>query len=82
MSPFAVEKDWWVTQTLSIIFEMEIGQHLIFKGGTSLSKAFNLIERFSEDIDLAVDRGYFGFTGVLGQKSKRKVKKSIGKVRG
>lgn len=47
LSPFAVEKDWWVTQTLAIIFEMEIGNHLIFKGGTSLSKAFNLIERFS-----------------------------------
>jgi len=30
---FAVEKDWWVTQTLSIIFEMEVGRHLVFKGG-------------------------------------------------
>lgn len=79
MSPFAVEKDWWVTQTLSIIFEMEIGQHLIFKGGTSLSKAFNLIERFSEDIDLAVDREYFGFAGELGRKARERLRKASGK---
>ncbi len=72
LSPFAVEKDWWVTQTLAIIFEMEIGNHLIFKGGTSLSKAFNLIERFSEDIDLAIDREYFGFIGELSRKEREK----------
>lgn len=47
MPAFAVEKDWWVTQTLAIIFEMEAGNHLIFKGGTSLSKAWKLIQRFS-----------------------------------
>jgi predicted nucleotidyltransferase component of viral defense system len=62
---FAVEKDWWVVQTLTILFELEIGNHLVFKGGTSLSKAWKIIERFSEDIDLAVDRSYFGFQGDL-----------------
>lgn len=57
ITPFAAEKDWWVTRTLSIIFEMEnVAPHLVFKGGTSLSKAWNLIERFSEDVDLAIDR--------------------------
>lgn len=70
MAPYAVEKDWWVVQTLAIIFEMEIGKHLVFKGGTSLSKAWNLIERFSEDIDLAIDRRFLGFSGDL-SKSKR-----------
>ena len=45
---YAVEKDWWVVQTLSILFDMEIGKHMVFKGGTSLSKAWALIERFSE----------------------------------
>lgn len=79
MSPFAVEKDWWVTQTLSIIFEMEIGQHFIFKGGTSLSKAFNLIERFSEDIDLAVDRKFFGFGVELSKKEREMLRKASGK---
>ena len=52
MSAFAVEKDWWVVQTLSVIFGMEVGQHLVFKGGTSLSKAWKLIERFQRTLIL------------------------------
>lgn len=48
---FAVEKDWWVVTTLNIIFSMPVAKHLVFKGGTSLSKGWNLIKRFSEDID-------------------------------
>jgi hypothetical protein len=67
---FAVEKDWWVVQTLMTIFEMEIGKYLVFKGGTSLSKAWNLIDRFSEDIDLAIDRQFFGYEG---ESSKQKI---------
>jgi predicted nucleotidyltransferase component of viral defense system len=47
----AVEKDWWVAHTLSAVFATGIGPHRVFKGGTSLNKAWNLIERFSEDID-------------------------------
>ena len=61
----AVEKDWWVTNTLSIIFSMPYSKSLIFKGGTSLSKAWKIIERFSEDIDLALDREFLGFAGDL-----------------
>lgn len=57
----AIEKDWWVVRTLEIIFESSIHEHTVFKGGTSLSKAWGLIDRFSEDIDLALDRRYFGF---------------------
>jgi predicted nucleotidyltransferase component of viral defense system len=56
MPAFAVEKDWWVTKTLAIIFEMKAAEHLVFKGGTSLSKAWKLIERFSEDVDLAIEK--------------------------
>lgn len=59
MSAFAIEKDWWVSRTLDIIFQMPIAQHLVFKGGTSLSKAWKLINRFSEDIDLAVNKEFF-----------------------
>jgi predicted nucleotidyltransferase component of viral defense system len=59
MTPFAVEKDWWVSRTLEIIFQMDISKHLVFKGGTSLSKAWQLINRFSEDIDLAIDKEFF-----------------------
>jgi predicted nucleotidyltransferase component of viral defense system len=54
MPAFAVEKDWWVTQALTIIFEMEAGQHLVFKGGTSLSKAWKLIQRFSEAVRISL----------------------------
>ena len=59
MTPFAVEKDWWVSRTLEIIFQMDIAKHLVFKGGTSLSKAWKLIHRLSEDIDLAIDKEFF-----------------------
>jgi hypothetical protein len=61
LPPAAIEKDWWVTQTLQLIFTTEIAAHTVFKGGTSLSKAWNLIDRFSEDIDLALDRTFLGF---------------------
>lgn len=44
---YAVEKDWWVVQTLDIVFQLEVATHLLFKGGTSLSKSWNLIHRFS-----------------------------------
>jgi hypothetical protein len=56
----AVEKDWWVVRTLELIFASSIAPHSVFKGGTSLSKAWNLIDRFSEDIDLALDRKFLG----------------------
>ena len=51
-----VEKDYWVTYALFTIFNNEIGKDTIFKGGTALSKCYNMIERFSEDIDLVVLR--------------------------
>lgn len=68
MAAHAVEKDWWVVQVLATIFEMQSGQHLVFKGGTSLSKAWGLINRFSEDVDLAIDRSFLGFDGELKKK--------------
>lgn len=78
MAPFAVEKDWWVTQTLALIFEMEVGKHLVFKGGTSLSKAFKLIERFSEDVDLAIDRSFLGFGENLSNSKRTELRKKAG----
>ena len=47
----AIEKDWWVTAVLKALFQTSCRESLVFKGGTSLSKGFNIIERFSEDID-------------------------------
>ncbi|MFC6267473.1 nucleotidyl transferase AbiEii/AbiGii toxin family protein [Frigoriflavimonas asaccharolytica] len=49
-----VEKDYWVTFALKIIFSSEVAEYTIFKGGTALSKCYGIIERFSEDIDLVV----------------------------
>lgn len=56
----AIEKDWWVTLALKALFNTPYAQHSIFKGGTSLSKAWNLVERFSEDIDIALAPEAFG----------------------
>jgi len=71
---FAVEKDWWVVQTLRIVFGMDIAEHLIFKGGTSLSKAWNLIDRFSEDVDLALDKAALGIEKVETKKHVKKLR--------
>ncbi len=60
MSEKAIEKDWWVTLVLKILFTLPMGNHFIFKGGTSLSKGWKIIERFSEDIDIALAPEAFG----------------------
>lgn len=79
MTPFAVEKDWWVSRTLEIIFQMSIAKHLVFKGGTSLSKAWKLINRFSEDIDLAIDKEFFeGYSGEISKSKISKLRKEAG----
>jgi len=51
-----VEKDYWVTFALYLLFKSEIGSETVFKGGTSLLKCFSITKRFSEDIDLVVIR--------------------------
>ena len=56
---YLLEKDTWVVATLRALFEAPFGRHLVFKGGTSLSKAWKAIRRFSEDIDITYDiRGF------------------------
>jgi predicted nucleotidyltransferase component of viral defense system len=74
-SSSATEKDWWVVHTLSVIFSMDCANALIFKGGTSLSKGWNVIHRFSEDIDLALDREFLGFSGELTKGDIRKLRR-------
>lgn len=71
---YAVEKDWWVVQTLRIVFGMDIARHLIFKGGTSLSKAWDLIDRFSEDVDLALDKAVLDIDTVQTKKHVKKLR--------
>lgn len=65
-----VEKDYWVTKALNLIFSDPIGTQVVFKGGTALSKCYGLIERFSEDIDLVV----LSREGESGSKLKGKLK--------
>ena len=61
-NPAIVEKDFWVCLTLEYLFhESPWPQGFIFKGGTSLSKAYHAIERFSEDIDLVMDWRILGY---------------------
>ena len=61
VSAVMVEKDFWVSWTLAVLFaHPEFGEQLVFKGGTSLSKVFGVIERFSEDIDLSVSPEFVG----------------------
>lgn len=57
----ALEKDWWVTLTLKALFQGAYATQIVFKGGTSLSKCWKLIQRFSEDIDIALAPEAFGF---------------------
>jgi len=50
-----LEKDVWVVWSLATLYSSVLGEHLVFKGGTSLSKAYQVIRRFSEDVDLTYD---------------------------
>jgi len=71
LKPEYIEKDYWVTYALFSIFKSEIGKETIFKGGTALSKCYQLIDRFSEDIDLVVLRR----EGETNSKLKSKLKR-------
>jgi hypothetical protein len=62
LDPLIVEKDFWVCWTLNHLFSLpDLGKHLVFRGGTSLSKVYRVIHRFSEDIDLTLNRVFLGF---------------------
>ncbi len=69
--PEFVEKDYWVTYALFSIFNNDIGEDTVFKGGTALSKCYNMIDRFSEDIDLVVLRREGETNNRLGNKIKK-----------
>ena len=73
LSAKSVEKDLWVTQVLHALFSLDVSDKMIFKGGTSLSKAWGLIDRFSEDIDLAIDPVFLGAPD--GDPTKKQIKK-------
>lgn len=61
LDPSILEKDFWVSWLLGVLFALEdVGPHLVFKGGTALSKVFGVIDRFSEDIDLCLTPEFVG----------------------
>ena len=69
ISPKAAEKDWWVCHVIHSIFSLTCAEALTFKGGTSLSKAWDITRRFSEDVDISFDKSFFGLEG--GTRSQR-----------
>lgn len=75
LHPISVEKDLWVTTVLQVVFDLPYADFLLFKGGSSLSKVWNLIERFSEDVDIAVDRRLFDIEGDLTKKQLKNLRK-------
>lgn len=79
----SIEKDFWVCWTLRELFRLhEWGEQLSFKGGTSLSKAWKLIERFSEDIDVVINREFLGFGGetLSHNRQKKLIKKASSRI--
>lgn len=63
IDPKAAEKDWWVCHVIHAVFSLRCADALTFKGGTSLSKAWGITERFSEDVDISFDKSFFGLSG-------------------
>lgn len=72
----SIEKDFWVTEMLNILFSLPYADKMVFKGGTSLSKVWGVIRRFSEDIDIAIDRSIFGIEGDVTKKQLKKLRKA------
>lgn len=72
----SIEKDFWVTEILYILFSLPYADRMVFKGGTSLSKVWGVIRRFSEDIDIAIDRSMFGIEGDITKKQLKKLRKA------
>jgi len=82
LPPASIEKDFWVCWTLWKLFEMpHWGNCLTFKGGTSLSKAYNLISRFSEDIDIVIGRDFLGFVDERDPRSPMSNKRRKGLIK-
>jgi hypothetical protein len=79
---FIIEKDFWVVWLLDLLFSLdEIKDNLTFKGGTSLSKVYNMIRRFSEDVDISVEKSYLGFDGVKDPEKADSRNKTKGLIR-
>ena len=76
LPPWSVLKDWWASMVLKSLFELDFSEQLLFKGGSSLSKGWNLIQRFSEDIYVAINMNYLGYEGDPTLKKITKLRKA------
>lgn len=72
----AVEKDWCVSMVLKALFQFSCADYLVFNGGTSISKGWSLIQSYSEDVDIAIDRSFFHFDGELSKKQRTQLRKA------
>ncbi len=79
ISKNAVEKDWWMCWTLNVLFSLP--DRMVFKGGTSLSKIFNVIQRYSEDIDITIDSRKFILDLDLQNMSRTQLKRTSEKLK-
>ena len=75
--PQLIEKDFWVCWMLKILFSLPAsGSHLTFKGGTSLSKCYDVIRRFSEDVDVSIERTFLSSEGAIEPKKEESNKEN------
>ena len=80
-SSVMVEKDFWVCWLLGLLFtNAELAPHLVFKGGTSLSKVYGVIDRFSEDIDLSMSPAFVGASEVEFEAIKSRTRRDAVRV--
>ena len=76
-----LEKDLWVCWTLKQLFQGERAASLVFKGGTSLSKVYRVIDRFSEDVDVTIDKFDLGYSLKEELPSRSKIKNELTEVK-
>jgi len=77
-SSVMVEKDFWVCWLLGLLFaDAELAPHLVFKGGTSLSKVYGVIDRFSEDIDLSMSPAFVGADETVFERLKSRTQRDV-----
>lgn len=75
--PQLIEKDFWVCWMLKTLFSLpKSGSHLTFKGGTSLSKCYDVIRRFSEDVDVSIERSFLSSKGAIEPKKQESNKEN------
>jgi len=74
---FEVEKDWWIAESLNLIFQTRLSTHLTLKGGEAFNKAWNLIDQFSNDIDLSLDISFYGFKRAINTSELKTIEKRL-----